>query len=166
MAKREPFEIPDASLHIGDALVREGLLTPLRLAEALTLQSAWGTRLGDIVLAKGWVRACDFYRTLSVQFDLPYVDLLKLPPEERLFSLADIDHYTQTLYLPWKKERGELWIAVADPSKVCLNALINRYGKNVRFAITSKFDIIWNVQRYANERLTDKSVLELSLIHI
>lgn len=162
MSKREPFEIAGTSLHIGDALVQEGLMSPARLAEALALQAAWGTRLGDIVLAKGWVRSCDFYRTLSVQFDLPYVDLLKSPPEEILFSLADIDHYTQTLYLPWKEERGELWIAVADPSEECLNALTTRYGKTVRFAITSKFDIIWNVQRFANERLTDKSVLELA----
>lgn len=162
MSAQIPFAVPHANAHIGDALVRGGLLSQARLDEALALQARWGTRLGDILLAKGWVRAYDFYRTLSVQFELPFVDLLKSPPDESLFAMADLDQYAQSLYLPWKQENGKLLIAVADPSENMLAQLEYRYGKSVRFVITSKFDIIWNVQRVANTRLTDKSVLELA----
>ena len=159
---QKALAIPHANAHIGDALVRDGLLSQAHLDEALALQARWGTRLGDILLAKGWVRAYDFYRTLSVQFSLPFVDLLKSPPDEKLFALGDLDHYAQSLYLPWKQEKGALLIAVADPSETMLAQLKERYGASVRFVITSKFDIIWNVQRVANVRLTDKSVLELA----
>lgn len=162
MSAQIPFAAPHANAHIGDALVRGGLLSQARLDEALALQARWGTRLGDILLAKGWVRAYDFYRTLSVQFELPFVDLLKSPPDESLFAMADLDQYAQSLYLPWKQENGKLLIAVADPSETMLAQLEDRYGKSVRFVITSKFDIIWNVQRVANAHLTDKSVLELA----
>lgn len=162
MSAQIPFAVPHANVHIGDALVRGGLLSQARLDEALALQARWGTRLGDILLAKGWVRAYDFYRTLSVQFELPFVDLLKSPPDESLFAMADLDQYAQSLYLPWKQENGKLLIAVADPSETMLAQLEDRYGKSVRFVITSKFDIIWNVQRVANAHLTDKSVLELA----
>jgi cellulose synthase/poly-beta-1,6-N-acetylglucosamine synthase-like glycosyltransferase len=162
MSAQIPFAVPHANAHIGDALVRGGLLSQVRLDEALALQARWGTRLGDILLAKGWVRAYDFYRTLSIQFELPFVDLLKSPPDESLFAMADLDQYAQSLYLPWKQENGELLIAVADPSEIMLAQLEDRYGKSVRFVITSKFDIIWSVQRVANARLTDKSVLELA----
>lgn len=162
MSAQIPFAVPQANAHIGDALVRDGLLSQARLDEALTLQARWGTRLGDILLAKGWVRAYDFYRTLSAQFELPFVDLLKSPPDESLFVMAELDQYAQSLYLPWKQENGKLLIAVADPSETMLAQLEDRYGKSVRFVITSKFDIIWSVQRVANARLTDKSVLELA----
>lgn len=162
MSAQIPFAAPHANVHIGDALVRGGLLSQARLDEALALQARWGTRLGDILLAKGWVRAYDFYRTLSVQFELPFVDLLKSPPDESLFVMAELDQYAQSLYLPWKQEKGKLLIAVADPSETMLAQLEDRYGKSVRFVITSKFDIIWSVQRVANARLTDKSVLELA----
>ncbi len=162
MSAQIPFAVPQANAHIGDALVRGGLLSQARLDEALALQARWGTRLGDILLAKGWVRAYDFYRTLSVQFELPFVDLLKSPPDESLFVMAELDQYAQSLYLPWKQENGKLLIAVADPSETMLAQLEDRYGKSVRFVITSKFDIIWSVQRVANARLTDKSVLELA----
>lgn len=162
MSAQIPFAAPHANAHIGDALVRDGLLSQARLDEALALQARWGTRLGDILLAKGWVRAYDFYRTLSAQFELPFVDLLKSPPDESLFVMAELDQYAQSLYLPWKQENGKLLIAVADPSETMLAQLEDRYGKSVRFVITSKFDIIWSVQRVANARLTDKSVLELA----
>jgi len=79
MSDQEPTAVPQTSAHIGDALVREGLLSQAHLDDALALQAHWGTRLGDVLLAKGWVRAYDFYRTLSVQFKLPFVDLLKSP---------------------------------------------------------------------------------------
>jgi cellulose synthase/poly-beta-1,6-N-acetylglucosamine synthase-like glycosyltransferase len=162
MSAQIPFAVPHANAHIGDALVRGGLLSQARLDEALALQARWGTRLGDILLAKGWVRAYDFYRTLSVQFELPFVDLLESPPDESLFVMAELDQYAQSLYLPWKQENGKLLIAVADPNETMLAQLEDRYGKSVRFVITSKFDIIWSVQRVANARLTDKSVLELA----
>ena len=162
MSTQRTFAIPPLSAHIGDALVRDGLLSQTHLDEALVLQARWGTRLGDILLAKGWVRAYDFYRTLSSQFNLPFVDLLKTPPDENLFALGDLDQYAQSLYLPWKQEKEKLLIAVADPSGAMLAQLINRYGESAQFVITSKFDIIWNVQRVANARLTDKSVLELA----
>lgn len=162
MSAQIPFAVPHANAHIGDALVRDGFLSQAHLDEALALQARWGTRLGDILLAKGWVRAYDFYRTLSVQFELPFVDLLKSPPDENLFVMAELDQYAQSLYLPWKQENGKLLIAVADPSETMLAQLEDRYGKSVRFVITSKFDIIWSVQRAANARLTDKSVLELA----
>ncbi len=153
---------PSAPLYIGDALVQRGLLSQAQLFEALSLQARWGTRLGDILLAKGWVRAYEFYHTLASLFGLSFVDLLKSPPDESLFVTEESEHYAQSLFLPWKRENGTLWIAVADPSEPWLAKLRERYGEATRFVVTTKFDIIWNVQRFANISLTDKSILELA----
>ena len=155
--------IPGApTLYIGDALVQRGLLTQAQLFEALSLQARWVTRIGDVLLSKGWVRAYDFYHTLASLFGLSFVDLLKFPPEADLFAIKQSEEYAQALFLPWKRENGVLWIAVADPSKTMFHKLKTQYGEATRFVVTTKFDIIWNVQRYANNSLTDKSVLDLA----
>lgn len=154
-----------ARLRIGDLLVAEGLLSEARLAEALQLQGMWGSRLGDIILAKGWVRAFDLYRTLATHYQRPFVDLLANPPDRALFSSADIDSYTDLLFIPWRREGETVVVAVADPSPEMLAAVRARFGEQVDFVITSKFDVIWNVQRSANDFLSHRSVFVLSEHH-
>lgn len=147
---------------IGDALVEAGLLAPEHLEQALGLQTQWGSRLGDVLLSKGWVRPYDFYRTLARLFDLPFADLMEYAPDPGLFDPAKMEDYARTLFLPWKQESGQLWIALADPNDAQMTELRTLYGADTRFALTSKFDIIWNIQRAANPALTDKAVLELA----
>ncbi len=150
---------------IGDILLEAGLINEDQLAQALLLQQSWGSRLGDIVLAKGWVRAYDLYRTLADHYRLPFVDLVREPPDRSLQDEADIEHYTELLYLPWKREGGRIWVAVADPGEEMLRKVRERYGEQVTFVMTSKFDIIWNVQRNNNAYLSQKSVYDLARLH-
>ncbi len=150
---------------IGDILLAAGLIDAAQLDEALALQKQWGSRLGDIVQAKGWVRAQDLYRTLAEHYQLPFVDLSKTPPDPALFSDEDIEHYTEYLFLPWRRVGGMVWVAVADPSEEMMQCVQARFGENVEFIMTAKFDIIWNVQRSAEAFLSEKSVLNLARLH-
>lgn len=154
---------PFASVtRVGDILLREGLITPAQLDEALVLQEGWGSRLGDIVLARGWVRAVDLYRALAHHYGLEFVNLIQAPPGPDLIDEADMDVYADMLFLPWKREGGETWVAVADPGEAMLEAVRSRFGDRVRFVMTAKFDIIWSLQKRANAWLTHKSVFDLA----
>lgn len=134
---------------IGDLLVTKGLLSNDQLAEALQLQHHWGTRIGDIILAKGWVRAPDFYHTLADHLDRPFIDLFKEPPDHALMENSDLTHYTELLVLPWRRDENKVILAIADPSPAALAFVQKRFGRNVDFVVTSKFDIIWLVQQNA-----------------
>lgn len=147
---------------IGDALIAQGLLSQERLDEALELQRGWGSRLGDILLAKGWVRPQAFYNALATHFDRPFINLLETPPDFALIEHRHVTRYLELLMLPWRREGERTIIAIADPSVEATDFAQQLYGSNIDFVITSKFDIIWMLQRNANEFLNEMSVSGLA----
>ena len=150
-----------ARKRIGEMLVDAGLLTTERVEEALRSQSKWGSRFGDIVLAMGWVKPQDFYRELARHFDLGFVDLLKEPADPALFDAREYREYAQHLYVPWQRKNGILWFATAEPGS---NHLLNGWAKhpNTRFIVTSKFDVLWELQRIAGPDFSKLAVFELA----
>jgi cellulose synthase/poly-beta-1,6-N-acetylglucosamine synthase-like glycosyltransferase len=146
---------------IGQMLVERGLLTPARLEKALAEQKRTGDPLGQILLARGWVRALDFYRALAEHFGLPFVNLVENPPDADLFDPARAEEYARCQYLPWRSREGSLRIAVAEPSEGLFRALREHYGENTEFVVTSRFDVLWTIQRLASEQLTHRATLAL-----
>lgn len=142
---------------IGQMLIDAGLITGEQLARALTRQEAWGARLGDTLLALGWVKPFDFYPVLARRFGLRFVNLLEEPADESLFDRRDYVEYAENLYLPWRQWGDTLWIATADPTA---RALTDRWSgrEDVRFVVTSRFDILWELQRVAGEEFSEDAV--------
>src|SRR5262249_58691228 len=111
--RRSPLRA--ARLRIGELLVEAGLITKSQVDEALRRQASWGSRLGDIVLATGWVQPRQFYEVLARHFDLDFVNLIENRADETLFDRDAYGNNAQDLYLPWRRKDGILWIATADP---------------------------------------------------
>ncbi|MET7142958.1 glycosyltransferase [Xanthomonas sp. PPL139] len=139
---------------IGEALVAAGVIDPPQLQNALTLQSRWRSRLGDVVLAQRGVAALRFYTVLAQHFGLHFVNLLKQPIDPALFQPERLADYAQRLVLPWREEDGQLVLAVADPGPEIFAWARATYGEQVRFVGTSKFDIVWSLQQHADAQLT------------
>jgi len=148
-------------VQIGRLLVDASLITEQQLAEALTKQAEWGSRLGDTLMGIGWVKPKDFYRVLAHRLDLDFINLVKEPADESLFDSREYGNYAQYLFLPWRRKDGILWIATADPTSPGLTA---RWGgrSDVRFIMTSKFDIVWELQRVAGKEFSQDAVLSLA----
>jgi glycosyltransferase XagB len=146
---------------LGQVLLHARLITPRQLDEALVRQFHWGSRLGDILLASGWVKPLDFYRALAEHFHLSFVNLVEHPADATLFQPGRYADYAKHLYLPWRREDGVLWIATADPTSA---KLVADWGNrpDVRFVMTSKFDVIWELQRVAGTAFTRDAVNHLS----
>lgn len=160
---RQPPEAPtakDSAIPLGQRLIHAGLISPEQLAEALRLQTEWGSRLGDLILAMGWVKPLAFYRVLAYHFDLEFVNLMEEPADDSLFDHKEYADYAQHLYLPWRRRKDGLWIATADPSCPALAQLREQPG--VRFVVTSKFDIIWELQRVAGPSFSRQAVGHLA----
>ena len=156
-----PRPLRPARLKIGELLVEAGLITKSQVAEALRRQSSWGSRIGDIVLAAGWVKPQQFYQVLARHFDLEFVNLIENRADETLFNRDEYRSYAQDLYLPWRHKDGVLWIATADPGTPHLR---ERWGErtDVNFVVTSKFDLLWELQRVAGPVFTEQAVYDLA----
>ena len=147
-------------LRIGEMLVQAGLLSKAQVEEALHKQASWGSRFGDIVLAMGWVKPMQFYKVLARHFSLEFVNLAGQPVDDSLLNPHDYQNYAQHLYLPWRRRNGVLWIATAEPGSLHLQGrFANR--PDVSFVVTSKFDVVWELQRVAGPVFSQQAVLEL-----
>ncbi|MEH6389688.1 glycosyltransferase family 2 protein [Pseudomonas profundi] len=152
--------MPDSgALHtpIGQSMLDAGLLQPEQLETALRLQKRWSSRLGDIVLAHRWVSAFSFYRLLSAQFGLSFVNLLEKPVEVSV-DRALFPEFAQRLAIPWRRQYGNLVIAVADPTPEVFEWARKTFGEDVLFVGTSKFDILWSLQQGAEHQLTSDAL--------
>ena len=148
---------------LGEALVDSGLITQVQLDEALRLQSSWGSKLGDIVLARGWIRALPFFQALAKHIDVPFVNLMQQPGEPGLIEDGLIDEYGGRLYMPWRHgDDGHVIVANANPGPEMDAMLRQRYGDNVQTVVTSTFDIQWLLQRFAGARITDRALNALA----
>ncbi|MDH4320984.1 MAG: glycosyltransferase [Desulfobulbaceae bacterium] len=154
------MEVP--KIRMGDLLVRAGLLREEQLQAALELQRKWGTRLGDIVLAKGWVRPFDLYTTLAAHYGKPFVNLMREPPDPKLLSRRDLLRYSELLVIPWRLRDGVYHVAVVDPGEEAMAFVTERFGDNVELVFTSKFDVIWHLQQSSDSYFSELAVNDLA----
>jgi glycosyltransferase XagB len=145
---------------LGKLLTDVGLITEEQLEEALRRQAQWGSRLGDIILSMGWVKPLDFYNVLARHFGLDFVNLIEKPADSDLLDSGDYRTYAQHLFLPWRRIHGKLWIATADPLSPELRRHWEKPG--IGIVVTSKFDILWELQRLAGSSFSQKAVYQLS----
>ncbi|CAB3739049.1 glycosyltransferase family 2 protein [Paraburkholderia rhynchosiae] len=139
-----PIHVP----RIGALLVEKGLITPTQREEGLHLARRWKVRFGEVVVAMGWMKSLDLYRTLAAHVGLPFVDFSAEPPDADLLEPADTALYTGRLLIPWRRRAGgRLVIATADPSPTTTGFIRDKWGSAVEIVVTSKFDIIWTTQR-------------------
>jgi cellulose synthase/poly-beta-1,6-N-acetylglucosamine synthase-like glycosyltransferase len=147
---------------IADLLVQRRVMTLAQLDEAKEKAASWGVGLVDIVLANSWIKPFQFYQILAQQFDLPFVDLMAVPPDGTLLDSALAGEYTTRLLIPWQRRDGRLIVATARPGPETLLFARAQWGADVDFVVTSKFDILWQVQNVFREFQSQQAVYELA----
>ena len=161
MSKRNA-KAGDHAEKLGAILLDKKLITEQQLQHGLEIQKSWGTRLGDIILAKGWVKAFDLYQALAQHHDKPFKNFFLAPPDSDLIVDADIQKYMELLIVPWKRRGAKLIFATADPSPETFAFARERFGEDTDYVITSKFDILWSLQRNADKFLSSNAINALS----
>jgi glycosyltransferase XagB len=147
---------------LGDLLVGERVITLPQLDEATALAERWNVRLGDALLSRNWMDPRRYYATYARHFDLPFVDLMREPPDRRLLRADEVDLYAARLTLPWRRGDDRLFIATAEPGPETVLFARSRWGADIDFIVVSKFDIIYTVQTRFAAALSRRAVFELA----
>jgi cellulose synthase/poly-beta-1,6-N-acetylglucosamine synthase-like glycosyltransferase len=129
---------------LGEHLIARGQLSPGGLHHALTVQEQTGEPLGRILVALGLVRRYDLYQALSSLWGLPFVDLLKEPPDRWLAAQFKPDVMIREHFLPVRRVNGRgIEVAVARRPDRALEALLReRFGPTeLTFRVTTDWDI-------------------------
>jgi glycosyltransferase XagB len=153
--------IAPADRALGDLLVARRILSLAQIDEAVKLAETWSVRLSDAILARNWIRPEALYQGIAYHFDLPFVDLVRDPPDPALLVAAEAETYAQKLTVPWIVQDGRVVIATAEPGPATVLFARQRWGPAIEFAVASKFDIVWAVQSAFADSMSHRAVLDL-----
>lgn len=148
---------PKGSRRLGGALVAAGLLSEDELAWALFAQRRTGSRLGQILLAEGFVSRPDLYRVLAELWDAPYVDVTTTDLDPKLTEGLDPSQLSRELWVPVERlTDGRILVATAEaPDAARARAVEHILGAPVTLAVTTEWDVNYALQRMCGRQLLD-----------
>ncbi len=115
---------------LGEILVKEGLLSRERLAQALIEQRSSGMPLGFVLAKQGLVPEVEITRIVARQLRVPAVDLSHFEVDQKILKLIPPEIAKRHVVLPLKREGRTLTVAMSSPTdQVLLQELrfITRY---------------------------------------
>jgi type IV pilus assembly protein PilB len=118
---------------LGEMLVEAGVLSESSLRAALNEQRRWGGTLGRQLVEMKLISESELVRVLSLQLNLPTIDLDKLQIPQAVLDLVPIDVAEDNNVLPFAQPMKFLDVAMVDPTNLgVLDELRIRTQLNIR----------------------------------
>lgn len=106
------------SAKLGETLLKENLITPQQLKEALDYQRANGGRLGSTLVKLGFLSDEEITAVLSRQYGVPSVNLSLFEVDEAAVKLIPQEVAQKYMVLPLSRVGATLTLAMVDPTNV------------------------------------------------
>jgi hypothetical protein len=137
-------------MKLGEALIKEALITRQQLDQALKRQVQFGGRIGTNIIELRFMEEEDLGKFLSRYFRLPEIpaDQLSSIPEEVINSVSRelVDKYK---ILPFKRERNRLHTALLNPKNIKeLNDLCFVTGFDIIPYVITELRMIYALEKY------------------
>ena len=137
------------SAKLGEILVRENLVTPQQLREALDYQRTRGGRLGSNLVKLGVISDDVITAVLSRQYGVPSINLDLFHIEDEVIKLISQEVALKYMVLPVSRVGSTLTLAMADPTNVfAMDDIKFMTGFNVEPVIASEQSIQMSVGKY------------------
>lgn len=111
---------------LGGILIDKGKLTQEQLDAALQVRRGQKRRLGDVLVAYGFVTEDDVAESLAEQYDLKVVDVANAAPDPIALRLLDAGSALKSRILPLKFGESKLECVIADPIDVSAMDMVAR----------------------------------------
>ena len=103
---------------IGELLVKENLITPLQLKNAVTAQRSSGGRLGHELTKLGYIEENELIAFLSKQYSVPSINLSEFEIDQEVLKVLPKEVVTRHQVIPVNRTGNTLIVAMADPSNI------------------------------------------------
>lgn len=126
---------------IGEILIEMGIINKDQLKDALKQQrtESKGKKLGEILIAKGYVTDKDFINALAKQFDLPVITFEEMHPTKEAMELIGQSACLEYRIIPLEANEMSVKVAISDPLDI--------YSlDNVRFMINRDVEPVLALQ--------------------
>ena len=134
---------------LGDLMVKEKLIAPEQLAQALEHQKKNGGRLGSCLIKLGFVTDEDVTTFLSRQYGVPSINLAYFEVDTEVTKLVPEDTARRYEVVPLSRVGSSLTIAMVDPTNVfAMDDIKFMTGFNVEPVVASEGSIREAIERF------------------
>ncbi len=103
---------------LGEMLIEENLITAEQLDKALELQRRQGGKLSEVLVKQGLVKADELAAVLSVQLNVPLIDLKRHQVQPEALRLIPEDMARKHTLIPLDVVGDSLIVVMADPEDI------------------------------------------------
>ncbi len=103
---------------LGEMLIEENLITVEQLDKALELQRKQGGKLSEVLVKQGLVKAEELAAVLSVQLNVPLIDLKRHQVQPEALRLIPEDMARKHTLIPLDVVGDSLIVVMADPEDI------------------------------------------------
>ncbi|QSQ25238.1 general secretion pathway protein GspE [Pyxidicoccus parkwayensis] len=135
-------------MRLGELLVKEGLVTPEGIEEALEAQVVHGGRLGTNLVELGLLSEQDLAKSLGQLHNTAFASG-ELVPDPKALGLVSSNHADDKEYLPMRVDATRLSVAVVNPHDFeTLDKIAFKTGKRVVPVVIPEFRMNQMLRRY------------------
>lgn len=139
------------SQRMGDLLVREKIISPEQLEQALKTQREGGGRLGSVLVQLGFLSDEDVTNFLSKQYGVPAINLSYFEIDTQVVKLVPYETAKRYQILPLSRVGASLTIAMVDPTNVfAMDDIKFMTGFNIEPVVASETAIMEGIDKAYN----------------
>lgn len=136
-------------IKLGELLVKENLVTPQQLQEALQYQKQHGGKLGFNLVKLGFVKDEEITQLLSRQYGVPSINLARFEIDPSVIKLVPAETAQKYQIIPLSRAGANLTIAMVDPTNVfAMDDIKFMTGYNVEPVVASETAIMESIEKY------------------
>ena len=145
---------------IGELLVKDNLITPLQLKNAVTAQRSSGGRLGHELTKLGYIEENELIAFLSKQYSVPSINLSEFEIDQDVLKILPKEVVTRHQVIPVNKTGNTLIVAMADPSNIyAVDDIKFITGLKVDVVVASEQAIAEAVEKYYTSTVSFDEVM-------
>jgi len=134
---------------LGELLLKENMVTPQQLQEALNHQKMNGGKLGKAFISLGYVRDEEITSLLSRQYGVPSINLDHFEVDPAIIKIIPAETARKYQVLPLSRSGATLTIAMADPTNVfAMDDIKFMTGYNVEPVVASEVSLEDAIEKY------------------
>jgi type IV pilus assembly protein PilB len=120
-------------IRLGESLVEAGLINTAQLDEALARRTTTGERIGEALVALGYISERDLVRTLAKDADIPFLEAAELHVDPVVVSLIAAQVARTQNLVPLRADGRALVVAMANPFDIgVIRSLERSSGRQIR----------------------------------
>src|SRR5512137_666498 len=134
---------------LGELLLKENMVSPQQLQDALNHQKMNGGKLGKAFVSLGFVKDEEITSLLSRQYGVPSINLDHFEVDPGIIKIIPAETARKYQVLPLSRSGATLTIAMADPTNVfAMDDIKFMTGYNVEPVVASEVAMLDAIQKY------------------